>query len=157
MKTLLRSVQQDKIDKPRIIDKLYQDYSGRLFPSNYDSCGFKTCEKILSPTSILVSTTSSQHGLKRHKVTNCITYSASPSTKLNYSSLARKFNLLNNKGMNDLQHQGCLFTQRYYTEEINYHLLITLYKSQPLILAQCHSRLHCKYRFKLNQVGSGRG
>ena len=52
-----------------------------------------------------------------------------PNTKLNYSSLAKKFNLLNNKGMYDLQHEGCLFTQRYYTEEINYHLLITLYKS----------------------------
>ena len=55
--------------------------------------------------------------------------STSPNTKLNYSSLAKKFNLLNNKGIYDLQHEGCLFTQRYCTEEINYHLLITLYKS----------------------------
>ena len=49
--------------------------------------------------------------------------------KLNYSSLAKKINLLNNKGIYDLQYESCLFTQRYYTEEINCHLLITLYKS----------------------------
>ena len=56
--------------------------------------------------------------------------STSPNTKLNYSSLAKKFNLLNNKGMHDLQYEGCLFTQRYYNEEINYHLLITLLVSR---------------------------
>ena len=72
-KTLPRSVQQDVIDKPRIIYKLYKDYSRRLFTSNYDSYGFKTCEKTCSTTSILVSTTSSQHGLKLHKLTSCIT------------------------------------------------------------------------------------
>ena len=58
--------------------------------------------------------------------------STSPNTKLNCSSIAKKTNLLNNKGMYDLLYEGCLFTQSYYTEEINYHLLITLYKSQPL-------------------------
>ena len=58
--------------------------------------------------------------------------STSPNTKLNYSSLAKKFNLLNNKGMYDLEYECSLFTQRYYTEEINYDLLITLCKSQPL-------------------------
>ena len=72
-KTLLWSVQQDVIDKPRIIYKLYKDYSRRLSTSNYDSYGFKTCEKTHYPTSILVSTTSSQHGLKLHKLTSCTT------------------------------------------------------------------------------------
>ena len=72
-KTLLWSVQQDVIDKPRITYKLYKDYSRRLSTSNYDSYGFKTCEKTHYPTSILVSTTSSQHGLKLHKLTSCTT------------------------------------------------------------------------------------
>ena len=56
----------------------------------------------------------------------------SSNTKLNYSSLAKKFNLLNNKGIYDLEYEGCLFTLRYYTEEINCRLLIALSKFQPL-------------------------
>ena len=41
--------------------------------------------------------------------------STSPNTELNYSSLVKNINLLNNKGIYDLQHEGGLFTQRYYT------------------------------------------
>ena len=43
-------------------------------------------------------------------------------------SLTKKMNLLNNKGIYDLQYKGCLFThplltQIYYTKEINFYLL----------------------------------
>ena len=56
--------------------------------------------------------------------------STSPNMKSKYSSLAKKINLLNNQGICDLQYEGCLFTKRYYTKEINSHLLITLYNPQ---------------------------
>ena len=69
--------------------------------------------------------------------------STSPNTKLNYSSLAKKFNLLNNKDIYDLQYEGCLFTQRYYNEDINSHLLITLYISHPLKRTKRSPHIFC--------------
>ena len=41
---------------------------------------------------------------------------ASPNMKLNYSSLAKKINLLNNKGIYDLQYKGYQFTHPLLTQ-----------------------------------------
>ena len=74
---------------------------------------------------------------------------------MNYSSLPKKFKLLNNKGIYDLKYEGCLFTLRYYTGEINCHLHRlnpSLWKGQN----DHRSRLHCKYDVKLNLLG-GKG